>query len=144
MTVSAPRSRIICAISRIVRDAKESITSIAVTSMMIPRARACATFSTKAQRSCSRSESVRAAWTVAIKISPCLRIGTSTPLPFEKALVRFDQGYNLVAQQSLGLFDATLQVAHSIHLAEVNANVDQRLGNLRRKAGDDHGGAQQA
>src|SRR5882762_4913999 len=39
MTVSAPRNRIIWAISRSVRDANESITSIAVTSTITPRER---------------------------------------------------------------------------------------------------------
>ena len=39
MTVSAPRSRIMCEISSSVREANESMTSIAVTSTMTPEDR---------------------------------------------------------------------------------------------------------
>src|SRR5919198_2668560 len=137
ITVSAPRNRIICAISRMVRDANESNTSIAVRSKMTPCARTLTTFSTKARRSSSRSASVRAAWTVAIRISACLRIGTSMAASTWNNLVGSSHRYHLVAQQALGLFDAALKIASSAHLAQVNADVDQRLGNLGRKAGDD-------
>src|SRR5205085_1054338 len=61
MTVSAPRKRIMWAISRKVREAKESMTSIAVTSTMTPRERNLTTCCTRALRSWLRSASERAA-----------------------------------------------------------------------------------
>ena len=67
ITVSAPRNRTICAMSRSMPVANESITSSAVTSMMTPRARWRCTCSTSASRSCRMSLSVRAAWIVAIR-----------------------------------------------------------------------------
>ena len=42
-----------------------------------------------------------------------------------------------VAEQPLGLLEAALQVADRVHLAEVDADGDQRLGDLRRQPGDD-------
>ena len=38
---------------------------------------------------------------------------------------------DLVAEQALGLLDAALQVADRVHLAEVDADGDQRLRDLR-------------
>jgi len=61
ITVSAPRSRIMCAISRSVRDANESITSIAVTSTITARERNLTTCCTSPMRSRLRSASERAA-----------------------------------------------------------------------------------
>src|SRR5262249_47860326 len=51
---------------------------------------------------------------------------------------------DLVAQEPLGLLDAALQVADSVHLAHVDADVDQRLGNLSRQTGHDDRGAQES
>ena len=63
ITVSAPRSRVMCAIVRSDRAANESITSIAVTSTMMPWARNRLTRSIRSWRSRSVSESVSAACT---------------------------------------------------------------------------------
>src|SRR5258708_3108624 len=143
MTVSAPRRRIMCAISRSVREANESITSIAVTSTMTPRERCFTTCCTRLRRSWLRSASETAAWKGAISTAPCLRMGTSTwpflPIP----LAWFSQRHHLVPQQSFGLLDAPLQVAHRVHLPEVDTDGHQRLGNLWREARDDNRSAQQ-
>jgi len=67
ITVSAPRSRAMWAMSRSVRTANESITSNAVTSTMTPRARNFPTRSISASRSWERSASVSADWMDAIR-----------------------------------------------------------------------------
>src|SRR5439155_5616965 len=127
---AAPRSLIICAMSRMVRLAKESMTSSAVTSTITPRERYRPTCSTSESRSCSRSASVSADWIVAMRYGPCLRIGTS----IHSLRGRSDRGrcffqrHHLVAEQALGFLDPPLQVAHRVHLPEVDADVDQRLG----------------
>src|ERR671922_1259860 len=144
MTVSAPRNRIMWAISRSVREAKESMTSMAVTSTMTPRERNLTTCCTRALRSWLRSASERAAWNVAMRTAPCLRIGTST-LPFSPGwLAGFCQRCYFVPQEALGLFDTALQIADRVHFAEVHADGDQSLSNLRRQASDDDGCAKQA
>src|SRR6185295_5493717 len=55
----------------------------------------------------------------------------------------FAEGGHLVAQQPFSLLNSTLEVSDRIHLAQVYADGDQRLGNLRRQAGHDDGGPQQ-
>lgn len=47
------------------------------------------------------------------------------------------------AELALGLFDTALQVADGPHLAQVDTDGHQRLGDLRGQAGDDHLGAHQ-
>ena len=76
MTVSAPRRRNIAAVPRNVRVANESITSTAVTSITTPVERSLPTRSSRSSRSSSRSVSLSAACTEAIRKRPCLRIGT--------------------------------------------------------------------
>src|SRR5262249_1341677 len=147
MTVSAPRSLIMWATSRRVRVANESMTSRAVTSTITPRARTLLTDTTSVSRSCLRSSSVRADCTVAMRYAPCLRIGTcTTPSPSLRGggRRRLLQRHDLVAQEPLGLFDTALEVADGVHLAEVDADVDERLGDLGRQAGDDDDRAQEA
>src|SRR5215471_562583 len=142
MTVSAPRRRIIWAISRSVRVANESITSRAVTSMITPRERSLPTCSTMPSRSCTKSASLSADWIVAIRYWPCFRIGTCTiaPLGPGGSLVQL---HDSIAQGSLGLFDASLEIADGVHLAQIHAYCDQRLGDLGRQASDDDRRAQQ-
>src|SRR5213075_1708082 len=155
MTVWAPRSRTMCATSLSVREANESSTSSAVTSMITPRMRNATTLSTSASRSANKSESDNADWMLAIKNSPCLRIGTITVRPQPLTLIglfrrrirrslfdRDDLG-DAVAEQALGLFDAALQVADRVHLAEIDADVDEGLRDRGRKTGHDHGGAEE-
>jgi hypothetical protein len=67
ITVSAPRSLIIVAMSRRIRLANESITSSAVTSTITPRERYRPTCSTSDSRSCTRSASVSADWMLAMR-----------------------------------------------------------------------------
>ena len=57
---------------------------------------------------------------------------------------RLVQVNNLVAQETLGFFDAALQVTDGVHLAQVHADSNQGLGDFRREARDDHRRAQQA
>ena len=74
--------------------------------------------------------SVSAAWIEAIRNGPCLRIGTA----IERAS-RLGDGVaqrDLVAEQALGLLDAALEVADRVDLGEVDAERDERLGDLRR------------
>src|SRR4029450_12473758 len=140
MTVSAPRSLIMWATSRRVRVANESMTSRAVTSTITPRARTLLTDTTSVSRSCLRSSSVRADCTVAMRYAPCLRIGTCTkPSPPLRGVRRrrLLHRHDLVAQEPLGLFDTALEVADGVHLAEVDTDVDECLGDLGRQAGDD-------
>src|SRR4029450_6984210 len=140
MTVSAPRSLIMWATSRRVRVANESMTSRAVTATTTPCARTLLTDTTSVSRSCLRSSSVRADCTVAMRYAPCLRIGTCTkPSPPLRGVRRrrLLHRHDLVAQEPLGLFDTALEVADGVHLAEVDADVDERLGDLGRQAGDD-------
>ena len=54
---------------------------------------------------------------------------------------RLGASRHLVAEQSLRLFDAALQVAHGVHLGKINPDGDQCQGDLRRKAGDDDAGS---
>src|SRR5262245_18573110 len=75
-TVFAPRSRVMYAISRKVRVANESSTSIAMTSMITAVARLVTTRSSSDSRNWRMSSSERAAMIVAIRTWPCFRIGT--------------------------------------------------------------------
>ena len=43
-----------------------------------------------------------------------------------------------VAEQSLGLLDAALEVTDRVHLAQIDTDIDQRLGDLGRESCDDH------
>src|SRR6266480_7262830 len=43
-----------------------------------------------------------------------------------------DQGHDLVTEQPLRLLDAALQVAHRVHLSQVDADVDDGLRDLGR------------
>src|SRR3989449_3591450 len=137
MTVSAPRSRAMCAMSRSVRTANESMTSSAVTSTMTPRARKRPTRSISASRSCDRSASVSADCMDAIRYWPCLRIGTSTAPSAtgvgasSRLRGQLFQRQDLVAEQPLRFLDAALQVAYRRHLAQVDADRDKRLGDLQ-------------
>src|ERR1700674_817745 len=142
MTVGAPRRRIMCEISSRVREANESMTSIAVTSTMTPVDRWRTTCWTSAVRSSRRSASDNAAWMVAMRTPPCLRMGTCTqPLPpFPRTLLRVD---DLVTQQPLGLLDAALQVADGVHLAQIHADCNKGLRDFGRQARYDHRGAEQ-
>src|SRR4051794_28447708 len=132
MTVVAPRSRVIIAMPRSERETNESMTSSAVTSTMIPRDRWRVTCAITSSRSWSTSVSVRAAWIVAIRNGPCLRIGTA--IRAQRRLARFfRQGVaqrDLVAEQSLRLLDAALEVADRVDLGQVDAERDQRLRDL--------------
>src|SRR3990170_659410 len=147
ITVSAPRSRIIEATSRRVREAKESSTSSAVTSTMTPRERYRPTCCVSESRSASSSASDSADWMVAIRYCDCLRIGTAMRRARSRAGLALLGGFcdrgDLVSQNPLGLLDAALQVAHRVHLAEVDPDPDQRLRYLRRQASNNDGGAQQ-
>ncbi|SRR5258706_2720251 len=129
--------------SRKVREANESSTSNAVTSTITPRERNLPTCSASASRSRTRSVSDNADWIVAIRYFDCFRIGTAmVRTPQERTQDRrlalsdrrgaVSERHNLVAQQTLGLFDAALEVADSRHLAQVNADVDQGLGDFGR------------
>src|SRR2546427_2427567 len=86
----------------------------------------------------------------AIRYWPCLRIGTSTAPSAtgvgasSRLRGQIFQRQDLVAEQPLRLLDAALQVAHGCHLAQVDADRDERLGNFGRQAGDDHGGAERS
>src|SRR3954451_25004936 len=146
ITVVAPRSRVIIAMPRSERETNESMTSRAVTSTMMPRDRWRVTCAITSSWSWSTSVSVSAAWIVAIRNGPCLRIGTAMP-GGQRPLARvFRDGVaqrDLVPEQPLGLLDAALEVADGVDLGEVDAERDQRLGDLRREAGDDHAGAHQ-
>src|SRR5919204_1470427 len=51
---------------------------------------------------------------------------------------------HLVAKQALRLLDASLEVADGVHLAQVHADRDQGLRDLRGEARDDHAGAHEA
>src|SRR5438552_1977837 len=85
----------------------------------------------------------------ALRYWPCLRIGTSTApsatgvSASSRLLGQIFQRQDLVAEQPLRLLDAALQVAHGCHLAQVDADRDERLGDFGRQAGDDDGGAEQ-
>src|SRR6266481_4786047 len=100
-------------------------------------------------RRCSRSASERAAWIVAIRNSPCFRIGTSKLTFFQgvrgcKDLCGYFYGHDLVPEQSLSLLNTTLQIADGIHLSEIDADGDKGLGNFWRKTGDNDGGTEEA
>src|ERR1700730_2025728 len=130
------------AISRMVRDANESMTSRAVTSKITPRDRIRTTRSSRAARSWSRSASLKAACTVAIKKPPCFRIGTSTALPSIN-LAGFCNQDDFIPEQALRLLDTALQIAHRVHLAQVHSYGHQSLGNLGRQSRNNYGRAQQ-
>src|SRR3954453_3467095 len=49
-----------------------------------------------------------------------------------------------MAEQALGLLEAALEVADGAHHAEIDPEVDERLGDLRRQPGDDRAGAHEA
>src|SRR4051812_28717829 len=127
ITVSAPRSRVMCAIPRSERETNESITSSAVTSTTIPRERKRPTCTITS--SCRRrtSVSVSAAWIEAIRNGPCLRIGTAiaSPRSADLDLRRLGAARDLVAEQPLGLLDAALQVADGVDLGQVDPDRDE-------------------
>src|SRR6516164_4439552 len=96
-----------------VRQANESSTSRTVTSTMTPRERELLTRLTRSSCNVRRSASVRAAWIDAIRVSPCLRIGTCiarSVLVLVGRLVPDD----LVTQDPLGYLQAALEVADGI------------------------------
>src|SRR5690349_4747396 len=139
MTVSAPRSRVMCAMPRSERDPKASMT--------IPRERYRPTW--PMMSSCRRrtSVSVSAAWIDAMRNGPCLRIGTATRACLPRLARHRELGggaAHLVAEQPLRLLDAALQVADRVHLGQVHTDRHERLGDLRRQAGDDDAGAHEA
>src|SRR5262245_54359030 len=138
ITVSAPRNRIMWAIPRSVRTAKESMTSSTVTSTMAPRDRYRPTCSTRSSRRWRRSSSLRADWMEAMRKSRCLRMGTrmgSGPRRLRSRDLAFE--HHFVAEQALRLLDPSLEVAHRVDLSEVHADGDQGLGDLRRAPGAD-------
>src|SRR4051812_7171864 len=143
ITVAAPRSLVMCAIVCSERAANESITSIAVTSTMMPCARNRLTRSIRSWRSCSVSESESAAWTDAMRMVPCFSIGTAIAGSLRSLGPLAGAAY-LVAQEPLGFFDPTLQVADRVHLRQVQPDGHQRQRDLRGQAGDDHAGPHQA
>src|SRR5207249_9126622 len=106
--------------------------------------------SISASRSCERSASVSADWMDAIRQWPCFRIGASTRPPstewgvvsrLRSQLFLWD---DLVAEQPFRLLDATLEIAHRGHLAQVHADRHQRLRDLGREARHDNRRPQQA
>src|SRR2546425_4095239 len=144
MTVSAPRSRIMWAMSRSVREAKESITSMAVTSTITPRDRYLPTIRTSAFLSSSNSASVSADCTLAIRYGPCLRIGTATVGPLSFGWYDLLDRADLVAQESFGFLDAALQVPDGVHLGQVDSDVHQGLRDLGGEARDDDRSAEES
>src|SRR5947209_2691735 len=143
ITVSAPRSFVMCAMLRKVRTAKESMTSSTVTSTITPRERKRPTRSTRSSRNPSKSASVSAAWIEAIRIFPCLSIGTAIAHSLYRhgqrgGLSRLD---DLISEQPLGFLDTALQVAHGVELAQINAQRHQCLRDLGRQPGNDDGSA---
>src|SRR5215211_6022272 len=138
MTVSAPRRRAIRARLRSVREANESRTSSAATSMMTPRDRQAPICSTRSSWNLTSSRSRRAVWMDAMRKSPCLSIETSFAWGgSESARATVLRSRHLETQQALRLFDTSLQVADRVHLAQVDADRHQRLGDVGGQAGDD-------
>src|SRR5206468_10727549 len=123
--------------------AKESITSRTVTSTMAPRERYLPTCCTRSSRSWRRSSSLRADWMEAMRMPPCLRMGTriSSGLRFVRGLSRHD---DLVAQEALRLFDATLEVPDRIALPAIHTDGDESLRKLRGPPRHDPVGAHEA
>src|SRR3990172_9405065 len=129
---------------RMVREANEARTSSAVTSMMTARARELPTASARSSRSWTSASSLSAACMEAMRTSPCLRIGTVTFAstmprlggPRRPGVFREDDP---VAQQTLGLLDASLEVAHRVELGQVEPEPDERLRHVGGEAGHDHG-----
>src|SRR5205085_3386861 len=144
MTVTAPRRSVMWAIVRSERAANESITSSAVTSTMMPLDRYRLTWSIRSSCRERASLSVMADWIEAIRYVPCLRIGTDTSTVRSADLAhlgdRLGAAAHLVAEEPLRLLDAALEVAHGVHLREVDADGHQSEGDLGREAGDDAAG----
>src|SRR4029453_8436614 len=144
MTFSAPRSRAAWARWSRVREPKESMTSRAATSMMTPRARWVPICSTRSCWNWTISWSFSASWIEAIRYSPCRRIETSISTIQSVLMVvdRVGLGH-LEPEQAFRLFDAALQVPDGVHLAKVDADGHQGLGDLWGQAGEDHAGPHQ-
>ena len=143
ITVSAPRSRAISAMVRSVREPKESRTSRAATSMMTPRARCWPIWSMRSSlephhlrvvqgsvdrrdqvRPLSQDRDERRSWSSLVRSAPSC-------------------SGDRVAEQPLGLLEAALQVTDGVHLAQVDPDRHQRLGDRRGQPGDDDAGAHQ-
>src|SRR5215218_6512730 len=141
ITVSAPRRRAMWARLRRHRVPKESSTSRAATSTMIPRERSAPMRVTTSCWKRTISWSSSAVWIDAMRKSPWRRTETSMlpPGPGLRRLFAADPE----PQVALGLLDAALQVADGVHLPEVDPDRHQGLGDLRREAGDDHAGPHQ-
>src|SRR5215217_2733775 len=144
ITVSAPRSRAAWARLSRVREPKESMTSRAATSMMTPLARWVPICSTRSCWNWTISRSFSASWIEAMRYLPCRRIETSisTIQSVQMVVDRFGLG-DLESEQALRLFDAALEVADSVHLAKVDPDGHQGLGDLGGQAGEDHAGPHQ-
>src|SRR5215471_16755546 len=110
---------------------------------MTPLARCCPTRPARSSRSRTRSSSLSADWILAIRYLPCLRIGTFMYSAQRLAGSAFLDRHYLVAQQTLGELDPALQVADGVHLAQLDADRDQRLRDFRRESRDDDGRAEQ-
>src|SRR4051794_30606414 len=134
--VLAPRRRAVSAIKRSERATKESMTSMAVTSMTIPRARWPPTRSTSSSRSATTSRSERSDWIDAIRTSPWRRIATDKRRPLRR-LAGVLGSAGLGAHEALGHLQAALEVADRAHHAEIDAELDERLRDPRRQARDD-------
>src|SRR5439155_11353930 len=146
MTVCAPRSRIMCAIARSVRTAKESITSRTVTSMMTPQERCFPTSRARSSRSWSSSSSLSADWMEAMTYWLCLRMGTRigpSALGLHLARLRLRHGHR-VSEQPLRLLDPALEIADGVDLAQVDADGDERLRDLGREPRHDDVGSHEA
>src|ERR1700694_2854 len=113
------------------------MTSIAVRSTMMPWARNRLTWSIRSCRKRSVSESVSAACTVAMRIVPCFRMGTGMKARriCGGSPVLLAGAGDLVAQQAFGLLDPALQVAHSIHLRQVQPDGHQSQRDFRGQPG---------
>src|ERR671936_2676957 len=107
------------------------MTSIPATSTTTPRARVSPTRLVISSRSSSTSTSLRADWMDAIRKSPCFRIGTAIPASLFALGQRFGRNRHVVTEQSLGFFEAALQVPDRLHHAEVDAQIDECLRGSR-------------
>src|SRR5215218_11420196 len=129
ITVSAPRRRAMWARLRRHRVPKESSTSRAATSTMIPRERSAPMRVTTSCWKRTISWSSSAVWIDAMRKSPWRRTETSMlPPDLDLRLVFPD---DLEPEVALRLLDAPLEVTDGVHLAEVDPDGDQRLGDLR-------------
>src|SRR6478735_9040769 len=105
--------------------------------MRMPRERSRPTRSSRSRCNLVSCSSSRAVWMETIRWGPCDRIEAGSGVLGGRASVGIRHLRDTEPELPFGLLDPALEVADRVHLAQVDANGDEGLGDLRRQSRDD-------